>query len=58
MGDIYSAINHNVKTLTAQAEMVEGELDAKGDQVNKRILPSNHMAIEVVLEVDLVAPRR
>ena len=56
MGDIYSAINHNVKTLTAQAEMVEGELDAKGNQVYKRIRPSNHMAIEVVLEVDPVAP--
>ena len=58
MGDIYSAINHNVKTLTAQPEMVEGELDAKGNQVYKRIRPSNNMAIEVVLEVDLVAPRR
>ena len=35
---------------------VEGELYAKGNQVYKRIRPSNHMAIEVVLEVDPVAP--
>ena len=37
---------------------VECAEDKKGDQIYKRGKPSNHMAIEVEIEVDIVAPRR
>ena len=35
-----------------------GEKGEKGDQIYKRGRPSDHMAIEVELEVDIVAARR